>query len=369
MTTHEFLRLAADTHVGRQAADGSFPPGHNGIYLDPETPVRNTAHVLTLLSNLLQRSAPSVEWEAAAQRALAYLLSHRTAQPGRTYECRVAPGKDRCNGVVGQAFVIEALAAAGSALGSDPARRRATELFFTHPWVPDAGLWRRVDPDGEILSFDMTFNHQLWFAAASSQLTWVPEAHERARTFLDKVARRIWLYRNGIIQHATPMGSISPTLGVDRRTVVAAMRARMSAIRSRRSLYSKSVGYQPFNLYGFALLKRSFPDDDLWSTERFGKMLQVASDSEILRQQATNDYSQCRELGGIKMAFVYETFTSDSDLVARTASTQIRRSFAITGRVVSPRSSADPNTVLARLYELSRLTHDYGIRAPVAPTT
>ena len=172
----------------------------------------------------------------------------------------------------------------------------------------------------------------------------------------------------GIIQHATPMGSLSSTLGVDRWTLVAAMRARMSGIRSRRSLHSKSIGFRSFNLTGLATLKRSFRDDDLRSAARFGKILQESSDSEILRKHASNDCSQCRELGGIKMAIVYETFTSDSDLVARTASTQIRRSFVIKDRVVSPRSSADANTVLARLYELSRLTHDYGIRAPVAPT-
>ena len=359
MTTLEFLHLAADTHVLRQMADGSFPPGHNGTYGDVETPVRSTAHVLTLLSNLIVRGTPRQSWRRAAHHALDYLVSHETAAWGHTYPCRDAPGKDRCNGVVGQAFVIEALAAAAVALDSVSARERAEDLFRVHPWSPSTGLWQRVEPDGSLLSIDTTFNHQLWFAAAASQLTWVTEAQQRPRVFLDIVAPGIWLYRNGIVQHATPFAPLSTYLrgGWDQR--VYAVRSRLSALKAHRALYRKSVGYHPFNLYAFALLKRSYPDSGFWSSARFAKMLDIAADTAIIEAQAVNDYSQCRELGGIKMAFVYETFTSDNVLVAETASRQIERSFVTSETSIATRDSVDSNTVLARLYELSRLKHEY----------
>ena len=47
---------AADASLSRQRDDGSFPPGHNGPYHDPETPVRNTAHYLYLYAALYEKT-------------------------------------------------------------------------------------------------------------------------------------------------------------------------------------------------------------------------------------------------------------------------------------------------------------------------
>jgi hypothetical protein len=45
-TLYDFLGSAADRGLRFQKEDGSFPPGYNGSYDDPETPVRNTGHWL-----------------------------------------------------------------------------------------------------------------------------------------------------------------------------------------------------------------------------------------------------------------------------------------------------------------------------------
>jgi hypothetical protein len=39
-----FLRIAEHGLARQDQATGAMPPGHNGPYQDPETPVRNTAH-------------------------------------------------------------------------------------------------------------------------------------------------------------------------------------------------------------------------------------------------------------------------------------------------------------------------------------
>ena len=44
MNLYDLLVDTADRAIEIQRSDGSMPPGHNGPYYDPETPVRNTAH-------------------------------------------------------------------------------------------------------------------------------------------------------------------------------------------------------------------------------------------------------------------------------------------------------------------------------------
>ena len=44
ITIHELLERSARTAPDLQREDGSFPPGQNGVYDEPETPVRTTSH-------------------------------------------------------------------------------------------------------------------------------------------------------------------------------------------------------------------------------------------------------------------------------------------------------------------------------------
>ena len=44
ITVHELLERSARTAPDLQREDGSFPPGRNGVYDEPETPVRTTSH-------------------------------------------------------------------------------------------------------------------------------------------------------------------------------------------------------------------------------------------------------------------------------------------------------------------------------------
>ena len=43
---YQLIEFSAAAAIALQAPDGAMPPGHNGPYHDPETPVRNTSHWL-----------------------------------------------------------------------------------------------------------------------------------------------------------------------------------------------------------------------------------------------------------------------------------------------------------------------------------
>ena len=49
ITLHEFLERSAESALELQREDGSFPPGRNFTYDEPETPVGTTARWATTL--------------------------------------------------------------------------------------------------------------------------------------------------------------------------------------------------------------------------------------------------------------------------------------------------------------------------------
>ena len=108
ITLHELLERSARAALKLQREDGSFPPGRNGIYDEPETPVRTTSHWLTTLSKVYEITGDEVFAEAANDAA-DYLLSDEARPYGYTFHSRSVEGKDKCGGVVSQAVPIHGL--------------------------------------------------------------------------------------------------------------------------------------------------------------------------------------------------------------------------------------------------------------------
>jgi hypothetical protein len=100
------LKSVVDGNLMQQK-DGSFPSGHNGPHGDEETPVRNTSHALYILCWLVDSGFD--EYKDKANLAVDYLLSKQARPMGSSFWCRSNPEKDFNNGLVGQAWVFEAL--------------------------------------------------------------------------------------------------------------------------------------------------------------------------------------------------------------------------------------------------------------------
>ena len=196
----DYIKKTAEIFIPEQNKNGSFPAGHNGPYIDPETPVRNTAHWLVTLCYLFKETGES-KYRDSAESAADYLLSKEARPMGASFWCRKNPEKDFANGLMGQAWTIEALVYASEVLKRDDCYKLAEEVFILHPWDGKASLWRRVNVDGSYKSFDGTFNHQLWFAAAGAMLKKTKTAVERADAFLNNVAVNVELYKNGVVCH------------------------------------------------------------------------------------------------------------------------------------------------------------------------
>jgi hypothetical protein len=344
MLLSELLERAGRKALRLQHPTGAFPAGHNGPYNDPETPARNTAHWIILLTHLHERHGDA-DFEHSVRQAVEYLLSD-AMRPGRyTFICRTNPMKDACNGLMGQAWIVEALAVAGHHFNESTWIRTAEEVFHVHPFDPDRSVWRMVEPDGRRLRFDPTFNHQLWFAAAGALLADAcVSARDSVQAFLDAVHDRyLRVARNGRIRHV---------LWMNQRNF---LRHPVRTFRVRRAMPAKELGYHSFNLYAFALLHAAFTQHPIWDSPTFRSTLDYLDTREYRAGVDGNPYAFPYNPPGFEVAFAKQTFCrASSDDIRWWIQRQVDFGYDPATELMT-RGSSDPATAAARLYEAVRL--------------
>src|SRR5690625_1998318 len=131
MTLYELLVSSSRAGLNLQNTEtGEMPAGHNGLYRDPETPVRNTGHWLMLFLKAHQISGEEI-FLKASEKAVGYLMSRDARPVGATFYHRINPEKDACNGLIGQAWSIDALVQAGLQLEREE-NPKSTRLNSSH---------------------------------------------------------------------------------------------------------------------------------------------------------------------------------------------------------------------------------------------
>jgi len=351
----ELIVRTSHAALAVQGKDGAFPPGHNGPYRDPESPARNTAHWMVSLVRSFEITGDR-RYRDAARHAIEFLLRPEARPMGATYLCRTNPDKDLCNGLIGQAWIIEGLVTAARALDDDRCWEAARDLFGLHPFSERRGLWQRVNVDGSLGGVDTTFNHQLWFAAAGALIDPDPagEIGSRVIRFLDSaLAGALRTHRSGRVRQAVGPDSAS--------TIVKGWaRALFSPASTRRrsaALAYREVGYHAFNLHGFALLFGQVPQHPIWTSATFSSVLDFVH-TRRFESSLENPFGGPYNPVGFETAYAAETFAGRAGLQA--ASTrdwierQLDRFYDHTTNLMT-RNTSDPNTLAARFYEVTRL--------------
>src|SRR5690625_4216984 len=156
MTLYELLVSSSRAGLNLQNREtGEMPAGHNGLYRDPETPVRNTGHWLMLFLKAHQISGED-NFLKASEKALGYLMSRDARPVGATFYHRMNPEKDACNGLIGQAWSIEALVQAGLQLEREESLTLAREAFLLRAVVSGQGKRQRMAMDWIDMPLDAT---------------------------------------------------------------------------------------------------------------------------------------------------------------------------------------------------------------------
>lgn len=359
-TLYGLTEQSASAALEVQRSNGAMPSGHNGPYYDPETPVRNTSHWLITFLKAYQISGDP-QFREAAERAVNYLCSREARPMKASFWHQKTPEKGTCNGLIGQAWTIEALAVAARELEDAQAAQVAEEVFMLHPFNEKAALWTPVNADGTYHGVDHTFNHQLWFAAAGGLLA--PHAGEevqaRVTRFLDRMSYRLRTHPSGLIRHL-----IVPEYSWKKLIIAAVQRTKnfLAALRRGQiwAFRRKEVGYHAFNLYGMALLKSQYPDHSFWKSKAMRTAWDYAKSDSFREEIRKSEYGYPYNPPGFEMAFAYEMFGDGLSMSAiRQRQTywiveQVRRCYDFGSKMMN-RNTEDPETHAARLYEAVRL--------------
>lgn len=342
-----YLLAFVDSSVSKQLEDGSFPAGFNGPYNDEETPIRNTAHWCIMLAFCIiyekqTNLAPKL------RKALKFIMDKSELNIGYTHHMRNKKGKDKCNGVVGPAWVIEALFWSYEATGDESLLHESIRIQKLHKWNNTLNVWHRVETTGEVLTIDPTFNHQLWFASASSRLAKYDKQIEiQVSLFIKKVVNEVDTYKDGIIYHGSKLGKINNYLALGVKPFLRELKLRLTRVLKKKSFYEKSLGYHGFNLHAIAVLKASSDLGDLVSARVIDNIRQPVEDASTLHRLSNNKFGLYYNLTGYEFAFFSEAFGTSESLPVKYAQFQ-----AIDIFEKNFQSIVDKETTTARNYQL-----------------
>ena len=383
MMLSDLILKMAEGILELQLGDGSCPAGHNGPYFDPETPVRNTGHWLMIFAKCYELTGND-EFKDKVRELVEYLYSEDARPNGYSFYHRNKQDKDKCNGLIGQAWTFEALVEATRILGNNKYALLAEEVFFQHPFNAKQCLWSRLEIDGHVLSIDATFNHQLWFAACASCIKGKRNAEIRGRVkrFMDCLPQNLTILENGLVYHPiewlleeqfaynpTPIAKMRRRIGSILQTLRIVPRHKEASFReqSKKDIYKKelyrSVGYHSFNMYAFAILKTQAPSHPFWGSESFKKAVDYMLTVEYRHNLTNNKYGYPYNPSGFEVPYSLSILKdlNEKELI-EISQWWISEQFKMcynekTGMM--DRNTEDALTHTARIYELTRLPIDY----------
>jgi len=331
--------------IGREMSQ--MPAGHNGPYFDVETPVRNTAHWLTFFS-ILYGVTGRPDHRNTCDRLFAYVKTPGFARNGAAYTHRQKPGKDRCNGVIGAAWIIESLVRYGRYVRNPEAHALARELAEACPFDRHQAAWRRLDPVKGATDIDATYNHQAWLAAALAE---VGEPFvDRAKSFLDRsVEGAFRLRENGRINHLMFLrGTVNRA---------AQIKHALQTVKDPKFAAEKEDGYHLFVLFALARLKRAIPNHPFFSHPDLRRSLKYVAEQSFIGKLANSHYAYPYNAPGFELPLIVAAFSRLEPCLNSVDCTYVyeeqkRRTFA-TQVGLHVNGCPDPCTLAARVYELA----------------
>jgi hypothetical protein len=350
---HELITRSACASLSLQGQDGAMPPGQNGPWNDLETPVRNTGYWLITFLKVYEVTGDQ-RYLLSAHRAADYLASDVARPAGAAFWHRNNPRKDGSNGLIGQAWTLEALAVACLQLERPELGKIAEEVFLQHSFDDSKSLWLTLNVDGNPGNLMRTFNQQIWFAAAGALIAKLPfvskVVDERVNRFVHHFHKYLRYDSHGIIKHVFDV-RFSPL-----HRLIGYWRRRTHSTGWQARLDILSIGYHTFNLYGFALLKQAYPDSPFWISRRFPPMWKPIDSQEFPRLAVDNPYAYLYNPSGIEIAFALQVFRPQAqEQIKLNLAEQISRCFDFETGYMEAGGTKDPLTLAARLYEAIRL--------------
>jgi hypothetical protein len=348
-------------------------PGCNGPRLVPDNGLRNAAH-WTIAFAWAYRQTGAVTFKEQMLRLLEKITSPELRPYGYSF-LHIPNYHSPGNGLIGQAWVLEALLTASSVLEDQRYADLAHQVFSMHPFCLENALWHVRKPDGDIAPVHTSLNQQIWFAAMGAMLVQrgYREHRETIQKFLDRLESHMHILSGGLlgmkIAAATRDARLDELITRIRRLY---HRLRGKSVRPLFSYRETSVGYHAFTLYGLALLKDAYPQHAFWRSRKLLLSCEWGFSENHKRALKRNRFAMGYNPSGFEIPFAMQSLVElDEDTLSAQSewwlSEQIGRHFnPTTGQF--DRSTADAATLTARVYEATRLRPvllDMYIRSPL----
>ena len=376
---NQLLLKIAENELKYIRKQGHARAGSNGPYCNIDTPVRNSGHYLILFS-YLHSLTQKTEYLDAVYTLADYLAQKSNYGISGSIRHRKDYRFDQTNGLVGQAWTMEALIEAFSMTKKEYYLQLAEKIYYAQRFEKNSALWHVTDCNGDE-GFDLVFNHQLWFAACASMIyehTKDRVIGDNIQSFLDAADSQYFtIHDNGLIIHKLNYSLTEREKEINRvlsrkRKLISLLRQPVTTIRNkiintqkdRTFLLGLEEGYHLFDLYGFAILKKnvSFSGHPIFQSDKLKASIEYINHDEHI-------FGLEKPVGGEvfnKFAFAYNSPAFEYPFVAKVLSP--RCSIEVCNSLLEYQTSmtyenttqsfsnnvADPITLTARSYELVR---------------
>ncbi len=367
---NEIVNVKAESIIGGEMIQG----GHNGPYYDTERAGRNIAHWINIFTDYYYYTNDE-KYKRCVKLLSEYFLRGTDKADCGVYYCREKRGSGNyINGTIGSAWLIEGMVSAYKVLQRKELLNEAIKLFKQFPFDKNNGMWEMKEITGENIGLDITYNHQLWLAAAGAEvLDFVddPEIRESINLFLDKSSETLFVMPTGVICHfANCYTKKAQMLKNKLKYIRHAAEIRVD----RASLEYKEIGYHMFNLYGFAIIYRRFSKHRFFRTEKFLKALNYITKEDYLHKlyqynadkdgtgltckytdRLINTYAFPYNSPAFELPYVCECFKLNN--LEEQKAVMMKYQFANTfdeAKCSFSRNTEDSEVLTARLYELTK---------------
>lgn len=348
--------------------------GNNGPHKHKETEARVLSHWISCSSYVYEFTNENRYKDFALELSKA-LLRNELRPYGKTFYHREIQNKDKCNGLIGQAWSLEALINLYRITKNEKYIKEGLELYFLHEFDYDQGLWNICEISGEDLGLDLTFNHQLWFAAVASELNNYSNS-VKIKKHLDRFMKMLQYncsIFDGLVVHPIERNTKLNTKSLSfkkeqiKKMIGQILRrhnllpTRFQTEKKNITFYLKnsefSIGYQAFNLYAYAILKKTYPKHLFWGSKKFVRAVNILTDLKFKEKLKSNNFSYSYNNPAFEIPYILSVFKPNSlnDNIS-----EIKEHFDLFCRdffqieTLKIHSSPDDITLEARIYELGR---------------
>ncbi len=354
MSNLEILKKVAlgliDKTVKLNHMSAFIPGGFNGPYFDLESPARNTAHA-SIIFLVLFKVTKNENYRIRAEHYLNYLIDNKNINRDGIFVMRYKIGKDTNNGVIGQAWIIEAFNTASIVLDrvkyGDLARNFASKFRFSKK----VNAWYGQDAELGKQKIDYTLNHQLWYASIISEIR-DTDIQRNVLSFLDYLEIRSFQVReNGLIQHVFQ--------GETLKNILLKKKYEHYLRKNKSKVIEKEIGYHLYNLFALARIHHHFPKHPFFKTTKFLKSLDYAWSDRFIESLKGNKYAYSYNSPAFEFPLIAKQFKEISNVpegfekkLGKMLGFQIRHTFDENANLFQY-NTPDPLTLTSRTYELA----------------